>query len=73
MILFALFYQNPQETTDEYALTLEEISKLTEFNNLLIKPLVYLMTSGIRLVALDQIRWKHIIPTKSEDDDSVLV
>ena len=58
---------------DKYALTLEEINKLAEFNDLLIKPLVYLMALGIRLGALDYLKWKHIIPTKSEDDDSVLV
>ncbi len=58
---------------DKYALTLEEISKLTEFNDLLIKPPVYLMALGTRLGALDRLRWKRIIQIKGEENDSVLV
>jgi hypothetical protein len=54
--------------------TIDEIRKLVEFNDQMIKPLVYLMSSsGIRLGALDYIKWKHIIPITDEGDHSKVI
>lgn len=58
-----------KQFADDRSPTIEEIRKLVEFSDPRIKPLVYLMSSsGIRLGAIDYLRWKDIVPLYDEDD-----
>lgn len=52
--------------------TLEEIQKICEYPDTIIKPIVYTMaSSGIRLGAWDSLRWKHIIPINNGNGDVI--
>jgi hypothetical protein len=63
-----------RQFADDRAPTLEEISKLVEFNDPRIRPLVYLMSSsGIRLGAIDYLRWKYIVPIYDDDDPTKVI
>jgi hypothetical protein len=63
-----------KQFADDLSPTIDEIRKLVEFNDSRIKPLVYLMSSsGIRLGALDYLKWKHIIPITDEGDHSKVI
>ncbi len=62
-----------KEFADDRAPTIEEIRKLVEYNDFRIKPIVYTMaSSGIRLGAWDYIKWKHVIPIKDEDSNTIV-
>jgi hypothetical protein len=51
---------------DDRAPTIEEIRKLVGYNDLRIKPIVYnlMSSSGIRLGALDYLKWKQVVPIR---------
>jgi hypothetical protein len=52
-----------KNSSNDRALTIEEIRKLVEYPDRRIKPVVYTMTSGgIRLGAWDYLRWRHMSP-----------
>ena len=56
-----------KEFADNMAPTIDEIRKLVEYNDIRIKPIVYTMaSSGIRLGALEYLKWKHVIPIRDE-------
>ena len=58
-----------KEFADDMAPTIDEIRKLVEYNDIRIKPIVYTMaSSGIRLGALEYLKWKHVIPIRGEND-----
>lgn len=63
-----------RQFADDRSPTIEEIRKLVEFNDPRIKPLVYLMSSsGIRLGAINYLRWKDILPIHDEDDSTKVI
>ena len=51
-----------RKSANDRAPTLEEIQKLVEYPDRRIKPIVYVMVSGIRIGARDFLRWKHVTP-----------
>lgn len=54
--------------------TKDEIKKLMDYPDRRIKPIVLTMiSSGIRLGAWDYLKWKHIVPIKSEDNESAII
>jgi integrase len=58
-----------KQFADDRSPILEEIRKLVEFNDPRIKSLIYLMSSsGIRLGAIDYLRWKDVVSIYDEDD-----
>jgi integrase len=54
-----------RKAANDRAPTVEEIQKIMEYPDRRIKPIIYLMvSSGIRLGAWEDLKWKHIIPFK---------
>jgi hypothetical protein len=54
---------------NDWAPTLDDIRKITDYLDRRIKPIVYLMaSSGIRLGAFDYLRWGDIAPTIKDDN-----
>jgi hypothetical protein len=54
--------------------TKDEIKKLMDYPDRRIKPIVLTMiSSGIRLGAWDHLKWKHIVPIKSEDNENTII
>ena len=54
---------------DDRAPTIEEIRRITEYPDRRIKALVCIMTSsGIRLGAWDNLRWKDVVPVRKNND-----
>jgi integrase len=54
-----------RKAANDRAPTVEEIQKIMEYPDRRIKPIIYLMvSSGIRLGAWEELRWKHVIPFK---------
>ena len=52
--------------------TYNEIIKLLSASDIRIKPIVLVMSSsGIRVGAWDELRWKHVTPLKDKNDDIV--
>jgi integrase len=50
----------------------EEITKLIEYPDRRIKPIIFtIMSSGIRLGAWDFLKWKHIIPYHGNDGNVI--
>jgi len=63
-----------KQFADDRSPAIEEIRKLLEFPDPRIKPLVYLMSSsGIRLDALDYLRWKRVVPIYDGDNQSKII
>jgi hypothetical protein len=63
----------PREAANDRAPTLKEIQKLVEYPDRRIKSIVYTMcSSGIRLGAWDFLKWKRIIPRRSEVEDRII-
>jgi integrase len=59
---------------DDRAPTLEEIQKIVDYPDRRIKPIVCVMaSSGIRVGAWDYLKWGHVIPSVSKDDNAVVV
>jgi hypothetical protein len=57
----------PRLVANDRSPSVEEIKLLIQYPDRRIKPIIYTMAaSGIRLGAWDYLRWKHIIPLKSE-------
>jgi len=53
-------------------LLIEEIQKIIEYPDRRIKPLILCMVSGgFRLGAWDYLKWKHVIPLKNKEDESI--
>jgi hypothetical protein len=61
-----------KHAADDRAPTMDEITKLLQYPDIRIKPIVLLMvSSGIRIGAWDYLKWKHITPIYN--DESLLV
>lgn len=57
-------------SAEDRAPTLEEIQKLLRYPDKRIKPIVLiLVSSGIRIGAFETLKWKHIIPIASTNDE----
>lgn len=58
---------------DDRAPTLEEIQKILEFPDRRIKPIVLiLVSSGIRIGAFEELRWKHIVPIYNKEQNEII-
>jgi hypothetical protein len=61
-----------RETSNDRAPTIEEISKLVEYPDRRIKPIIFTMiSSGIRLGSWDYLKWKHVIPISNDLNEVV--
>ena len=59
--------------SDDRAPTLEEIQRLLDFPDRRMKPLVtILVSSGIRIGAFETLKWKHVTPIHSKDNNELL-
>jgi integrase len=65
-------YPKGVQAADDRAPTLEEIQRLLEFPDRRIKPLVFtLVSSGIRIGAFENLKWKHVIPINNKSDELI--
>jgi integrase len=65
-------YPKGVQAADDRAPTLEEIQRLLEFPDRRIKPLVLtLVSSGIRIGALETLKWKHITPINNNSNELI--
>lgn len=54
-----------RKAANDRAPTIEEIQKILDYPDRRIKPIIYVMvSSGIRLGAWEELRWKHVFPFK---------
>ncbi|WP_196817220.1 hypothetical protein [Candidatus Nitrosocosmicus oleophilus] len=61
------------KSANDRAPTLDEIQKLIEYPDRRIKPLVFtLVSSGIRIGAFDDLKWKHIIPIHNKETNEIV-
>ena len=61
-----------RDAANDRAPTIDEIRKLVEYLNRRIRPIVYTMcSSGIRIGALDDLKWKHVTPLTNEKGEVV--
>ena len=62
-----------RDYANDRAPTTEEIKKLLDFPDRRIKVIVLVMiSSGIRVGSFDSLKWKHIIPIKSDENNVVI-
>ena len=62
-----------KKAANDRAPTIEEIQKVIEYPDRRIKPIVYVMiSSGIRLGAWDDLKWKHVTPIKDKVKNVVI-
>ena len=48
-------------------LSKEKLKKLTEVEDMRIKPIVFVLaSSGIRINSLNKLKWKHVVPIKDK-------
>lgn len=60
-----------RKAANDRAPTIEELRKLSEYPDRRMKPIIYLMAStGIRLGAFDNLKWKDIFPTLNKSNKS---
>jgi hypothetical protein len=63
-----------KNSSNDRAPTIEEISKLVEYPDRRIKPIVYAMASGgFRLGGWDYLQWKHVSPTTKDDNPEEVI
>jgi integrase len=61
-----------REAANDRAPTIDEIRKLVEYPDRRIRPIVYTMcSSGIRIGAWDDLKWKHVTPVTNEKGEAV--
>ena len=61
-----------KRAANDRAPTIEELSKLSEYPDRRIRPIIYIMaSSGIRLGAWDYLQWKHVEPITNDEGEIV--
>ena len=61
-----------KRVANDRAPTIEELSKLSEYPDRRIRPIIYIMaSSGIRLGAWDYLQWKHVEPITNDEGEIV--
>jgi integrase len=62
-----------RDYANDRAPTIEEIKKLLDFPDRRIKVIVlFMLSSGIRVGAFDYLKWKHVIPIKNDENNTVI-